>query len=698
MNKIPGKYRTILMCAALAIAIFAAFWQVLGYGFTNFDDDIYVTENPHVQGGLSRQSVVWAFRTPYASFWHPLTMLSHMLDCELFGLNPHGHHLTNVLLHIANTLLLFIVLKEMTVGSTRSPQAAIWKSAFVAAAFALHPLHVESVAWVAERKDVLSTLFWMLTMLAYLRYAGHPSAGRYLLTLGLFALGLMAKPMLVTLPFVLLLLDYWPLGRLQFNRLAREQEKNSADIGHKWSRLILEKVPFFVLSAVFSVITIFTQKPKQAVVSAWPAGIRVGNAMVSYLVYIRKTIWPSGLAAFYPYPGDKLSLWEAVVAIAVLLGISVFVIRLIPRYKYLLVGWLLFVGTLVPVIGLVRVGSFAMADRFTYIPLTGLFIIIAWGSDELLASRRRGKIALGISATAVLSALLICTSFQVRYWRNNTTLFEHAIKVTTNNFLAYNNLGVAYGELGRYAEETEAYKQAVKIKPDYADAHYNLAVVYGTLGRYTEAIEAYKQTIKIKPDYADAYYNLGNAYRELGLRTEAIEAFQQAIRTKPDYAEAQNNLGNAYYSLGRWQEAVEAYRQTIALKPDYAEAHYNLGVAYGKLGRWTEAIETYKQAIKIKPDFAEAHYNLGNAYYSLDRWQDAIEAYRQAIKIKPDYADAHFNLGNAYFQIGDKASALEEYKILKSLDAEKADELFSLISPQTATSEAEFDKEQRTDK
>jgi Flp pilus assembly protein TadD len=617
MSKIPGKYRTALICGALAIVTFAAFWQVLGYGFTNFDDDIYVTENPHVQGGLSQQSVVWAFRTPYASFWHPLTMLSHMLDCELFGLNPHGHHLTNVLLHIANTLLLFIVLNRMTGG--------FWKSAFVAAAFALHPLHVESVAWVAERKDVLSTLFWMLTMLAYLYYVRRPNIIRYSLTLLAFALGLMAKPMLVTLPFVLLLLDYWPLERLQLGRDVKVQKKGATDIRYKWSgppgriKLILEKIPFLVLSAVFSVITIFTQKSEEALVLDSPLIIRVGNVMVSYLVYIRKTIWPSGLAAFYPYPGSTLPLWEAVVAFVVLVSISVFVIRLIPRYKYLLVGWLLFVGTLVPVIGLVRVGLFAMADRFTYIPLTGLFIIIAWGADDFLAGRRLGlrraqsgrKIVLGISATGVLSALLICTSFQVRYWRNNTTLFEHAIKVTTNNFLAYNNLGATYGKLGRYAEEIEAYKQAVKIKPDYAKAYYNLAAVYGNLGLRTEAIEACKQAIRINPDDAEAHYNLGVTYSKLGLRTEAIEAYKQAIR----------------------------------IKPDFAEAHYNLAVVYGDLGWYTEAIEAYKQTIKIKPDFAKAHYNIGLTY-----------------------------LVN-----GDSGSALEEYKILKTLDVEKANELFNLI-------------------
>jgi tetratricopeptide (TPR) repeat protein len=696
MNKIPGKYRTALICGALAIVTFAAFWQVLFYGFTNLDDDLYVTENPDVQGGLSRQSIVWAFRAPHQAFWHPLTMLSHMLDCELFGLNPHGHHLTNILLHIANTLLLFIVLNRMTGG--------FWKSAFVAAAFALHPLHVESVAWVAERKDVLSTLFWMLTMLAYLYYVRRPNIIRYSLTLLAFALGLMAKPMLVTLPFVLLLLDYWPLERLQFGRDVKVQKKGATDIRYKWSgppgriKLILEKVPFLALSAVFSVITIFTQKSEEALALNLSLTIRISNAMVSYLAYIRKMVWPSGLAAFYPHPGSNLPLWQAGAAFAVLAGISVLAIYLAQRRKYLFTGWFWYIGTLAPVIGLVQIGSYAMADRFTYIPLTGLFIIIAWGADGLLAGRPKGKIVLSISAAAALSALLICTSFQVRYWRNNTTLFEHAIKVTTNNFLAYNNVGFAYGELGRWTEAMEAFRQAIKIRPDYTEAYNNLGVAYNKFGRYAEEIEAYKQAVKIKPDYAKAHYNLGVAYSKLGRLTEAMEAFQQAINLKPDYVEAHYNLGVAYGELGRWTEAIEAHKQAIRIRPDNADAHSNLGNAYDKLGRLTEALEAFRQAVRVKPDDADAHCNLGNAYSKLGRWKEATEAYKQAVKIKPDYAKSHYNLGVAYLQTGDKASALEEYKILKSLDAEKANKLFNLIGPQTATSEAKLDKEQRTDK
>ena len=690
MKDTTGKYRLLGIYLLLAGITFVVYEPVMHHQFVNFDDDSYVTENQYVKAGLTCQSIFWAFTAPRVAFWHPLTMLSHMLDCELFDLKPAGHHLTNLLLHIANALLLFYVLKDMT--------GAVWKSWLVAALFALHPLHVESVAWVAERKDVLSTLFWMLTMIGYVRYVRRPTAVRYSATLLLFLLGLMAKPMLITLPFVLLLLDYWPLNRLQ----------NKKDI----YRLALEKTPFFVLSAIFSVVAFWAQHGEKELMLRWPVRIRIANAFISYAVYIEKMFWPAGLAAFYPHPGDKLTMWGAAIALIFLAGVSILVIYL-SRRKYLLVGWLWYLGTLVPVIGFVQVGVFAMADRFTYISLTGLFIIIVWGADELLTGWRWRKITLGVSAPAVLLALSICTGFQLRYWQNSITLFEHLLKVTSNNYLAYSNLGVAYsqlgryqqalenceqairikpdvakihrnlgavyGNLGRYQEEIEACRKAIKISPDYVDAYVDLGAAHSSLGRYQEAIDDYKQAIKIKPDVVEAYYNLGIVYDKLGRYQEAIEAFEQAIRIKPDYVKAYDSIGVAYIELGRYSEAVETLKQTVKIKPDYAEAHCNLGVAYSQLGRWQDAVDACKQAIKIKPGYAEAHCNLGFAYSRLSRWQDAIDACKQAIKIKPDYAKAHYNLGMAYIAKGDNASALEEYKILKALNAGMAEKLFRLI-------------------
>ncbi len=631
MKPIPqqgGKSLVLSIYFALAVSTLLVFWQVRNFDFVNYDDSIYVSGNPHVLKGLTADGVIWAFTTGHAAFWHPLTWLSYMLDWQMFGLNAGGHHLVNLIFHLANTLLLFFVLKKMT--------NAIWQSAFVTALFALHPLHVESVAWIAERKDVLSTFFWMLTMWAYLQYTRKQGIFRYLMTLLIFALGLMAKPMLVTLPFVFLLLDYWPLNRIKH---------------FDWQviyRLVLEKIPFIVLSIASSVIAFLTQQSSSSISSfdALPLKFRIGNALISYMKYIEKLFYPNRLAAFYPHPVENVSVLYAVISAVVLLTVTILVIRFAKNHRYLVTGWFWYLGTLIPVIGIVQVGSFAMADRYTYITLTGLFIIIAWGLPDLLEKWPHRKIVLGLSMVIVLTTLAICAHQQVSCWNNSVTLFSHAIEVTQNNYMA----------------------------------HYNLGMAYSRLGRSTEAIESYKQAIIFKPDYAEAYYTLGLADSDLGRHQEAIEAFRQVVRIKPDYAEARNALGMAYGKLDRYQKAIEAFRQVVRIKPDDAEAHYNLGVVYDRIDRSAEAIEAYNQAIRIKPDYAKAYLGLGVVYSKLGRGTEAIDAYRQAIKIKPDLAEAHFNLGAVYLAIGDKNSALAEYNILKSSNSELANRLFKDIN------------------
>jgi tetratricopeptide (TPR) repeat protein len=641
---------------ALAVSALLVFWQVRNFDFVNCDDTIYVYENPHVLNGLTAANVIWAFTTGFAEFWHPLTWLSLMLDCQLFGANAGGIHLVNLLFHIANTLLLFMVLKKMT--------GALWQSAFVAALFALHPLHVESVAWIAERKDVLSTFFWILAMWAYLRYVKQPNIIRYLLTLLIFALGLMAKPMLVTLPFVFLLLDYWPLER----KISR--------------RLLAEKIPFIVLSIASSVIAFLTQQSSRLVTSfaQFPLKFRISNAFISYMKYIEKLFRPSRLAVFYPHPYETVSVSYVVISVILLLAVTIFIIRFAKLHRYLVTGWFWYLGTLIPVIGIVQVGSQAYADRYTYVPYIGLFLMLAWGLPQILSKLIYRKIVLGLSMIIVLATLGICAHRQANYWKNSFTLFSHTIEVTQNNWLAYSNLGNAYARLGRGTEAIDAYKQTIKINPDLATVHYNLGNVYSKLARYPEAINAYKQAIKIKPDLVEAHYNLGNACYALGRYPEAINAFEQAVRIKPDYADAYYNLGLAYAALGRYAEAIEAYNQVIKIKPDLAELYTNLGVAYGKLGRLAEAIDTFKQAIRIKPDLADAHYNLGLAYGKLGRSTEAIEAYKNAVRIKPNYAEAHKNLGVAYLAIGDKNSAMAEYNILKSLNPQSANDLLKEIN------------------
>ena len=455
----------LILGIAITLLTLALYWRVQGHGFLHYDDYQYVVDNPHVRHGLTRQGVLWALTSGYASNWHPLTWLSHMLDCELYGLNPQGHHLNNLLLHIANALLLFRLLLRMT--------GALWRSAFVAALFALHPLHVESVAWVAERKDVLSTLFWMLTLGAYLRYRERPTGTRYLATLFLFALGLAAKPMLVTLPFVLLLLDCWPLGRMPSPRSLLP--------------LVREKAPFFVLAALSSVITFWVQSHWGAVVLSIPLKERLANALVSYVGYGAKMLWPVNLACFYPHPLDGLPLWQAAGALLLLAGVTVAVVRAGRRLPYLAVGWLWYLGTLVPVIGLVQVGAQAMADRYTYVPLIGLFVMLSWGAGSLAAKGPLPKIATAALSAALLAALLPLTWSQISHWKDSETLFAHALEVTDRNLLAHNNLGNALARQGRLEEAEFHLVEALRLRPDYAAAQNNLGILRLRQGRFEEA-------------------------------------------------------------------------------------------------------------------------------------------------------------------------------------------------------------------
>ncbi len=587
MNKKSNKYWTVCIYLALTLATFIAFEQVGRNEFVDFDDDRYVTDNPHVKAGLTGKSITWAFTARHAGNWHPLTWLSHMLDCQLFGIEPGWHHLTNLLLHIANTLLLFAVLKRMT--------NALWRSAFVAAAFALHPLHVESVAWVAERKDMLSTVFWMLTIWAYIRYAKHPNPARYLLTVMFFALGLMAKPMLVTLPFVLLLLDYWPLSRLQLGKSAKNvsrRKQKSVDTRSQWrlSRsLVWEKVPFFVLSAISSTITFIVQQlgGTIAAIDAISLDVRIANASVSYLKYIGKTFWPSRLAILYPHPVDMALVWPAVAALLILV-ISIWVIRLAPKHRYIPVGWLWYLGTLVPVIGLVQVGAQAMADRYTYLPSIGIFIMVAWGAAELLAKWRYRKMALGISAALLLVALLICTRAQVRYWQNSLALYEHTLAVTENNSIIHHNYGNVLCEKGRLNEAIVHFDKALRVTPD-ADTHCSFGYALALQGKLDEAIVHFTKALRIKPDFADAHYNLGYALFLQGKLKEAAREYQQTLQILPDDLDAHNDLGVILTRQGKLDEAIMHFKEALRIKPDFADAQKNLAIALAQKSKLDKA-------------------------------------------------------------------------------------------------------------
>jgi tetratricopeptide (TPR) repeat protein len=636
-----------LLAGLLVLVTLAAYWPATSHDFVNYDDDPYVTSNVHVQNGLTLETIKWAFYNPVAANWHPLAVLSHMLDCQLFGLNPWGHHLTSVLLHALNAMLVFALLQQMT--GTR------WQGLLVAALFAVHPLRVESVAWVAERKDVLSGCFGLLALVFYARYAKvqrqkaeagrqkpegrgpwslsyFPSSIFYLLSLCFFALGLMSKPMLVTWPFVRLLLDYWPLERGKPGR---------------WWRLVREKIPFFALAAVASVVTFVVQKQGGAVVAVekLPLGARSGNALISYCRYLGKVFWPTDLAVFYPLHGEW-PLEKVLLASGLILGISGLLVVQRRQFPFLLMGWLWFVGTLVPVIGLLQVGDQAMADRYTYIPSLGVLILVIWGVYELTRRWPYGVIALWGAGSAAVVLCLALTRHQLGHWKNSEALFWHALLVTENNGIARKAFGDALDKRGQTDEAIRNYREALRLRPSYADAHNNLGIALCKKGQIDEAISHYQEAIRLKPNYV-AHNNLGGALARKGRMDEAISHYQEAIRLKPDYAEAQYNLGNTLGSKGQIDEAITYLQEAIRLKPDYAEAQYNLGNALGSKGRIDEAIALLQEALRLKPDYAEAHNDLGTALGIKGRTDEAIVHFREALRLTPDYTAARKNLDTA---------------------------------------------------
>jgi len=561
--KIQWSSKKFIICLFLAIIVLAVYYQTGDYQFISVDDDKYVTENPHVRRGLTLEGACWAFTGMDAANWHPLSWLSHMADVSLFGMDAGWHHRMSVLIHGCNVLLLFFALSGMT-GST-------WRSGFVAALFAVHPLHVESVAWVAERKDVLSTLFWMLTMISYWRYTVRGGVARYLLALVLFALGLMTKPMLVTLPFVLLLMDYWPLCRLE-----------AAKTGNSWisaKSLLWEKTPFFLMSLASSVITYTAQHGGGAVSSLdhYTLWVRAGNAAISYVSYLLKMLWPASLAIFYPHPvtiGRGVPAWQVAGAVVLLVGISFLVWRARHQRPYVAVGWLWYLGTLVPVIGLVQVGEQAMADRYTYIPLIGPFLILSWGIPEFIKGRGLHRMVAGVLGVSVTLALTGAAWIQTGYWRNDFTLFSHALRVTEDNWVAWNGLGVAYRDLGQVPQAIEAFQEALRLRPDFAVAWNNLGVASGIAGQIPQAINALQKALLLKPDIVEAWNNLGTAYARTGKFPQAIEAYKEAIRLNPDLVEAWYNLGVSYFMAGRQEQISEVYQPLSRLDPNAAERLY----------------------------------------------------------------------------------------------------------------------------
>ena len=671
----------------LALVTTAIYWPATRCDFVNLDDPVHVTAVAQVQKGLSLEGIRWAFLNPVATNWHPLTVLSHMLDCQIFGLQPWGHHLANVLLHALNAGLVFLLLQQLT--------KATWRSLWVAAFFAVHPLRVESVTWVTERKDVLSGFFGLLALMAYARYAQErmqnaecrmqkPEAGSpwsvvssrwsvvhlpssifYLLSLSLFALGLLSKPMLVTWPFVMLLLDYWPLGRLRNAECTGEG--HAPRFTFHVSRftphtpLLLEKLPFFALAALASVVTFIVQRRGGALAAGenLSLGVRLGNALISYCRYLGKLFWPADLAVVYPHPG-LWPLWQVLVAAGLILGISMLVWVARRRHPYLLGGWLWYCGTLVPVSQVIQTGAHAMADRWTYIPSIGVLILAVWGACELTRRWRYQSLGLSVASAAAIVLCIALTRHQIGYWRDSEALLRHALAVTANNYLAHGNLGAALEEKGRMDEAIGHYQEALRLKPGFVEAHNNLGAALSKKGQIDAAIRQYQEALRLKPDYVDALNNLGVALDKKGQTEAAIRQFREALRLKPGHALAFSNLGAALSKQGQLDEAIRQYQEAISLDPGYAQVHCDLGVALSRKGQFDEAIRQYREALRLKPDLADAHNNLGAAFDKKGQTDEAIRQFREAIRLEPDHADAYNNLGIALQKQGQTDEAIRQ--------------------------------------
>lgn len=681
---IPRENRSsiLIVCAALVLGVWLGFGGARQNGFINFDDDLYIYQNPVVVRGLTLDGLVWAFTSVSASNWHPLTWLSHMMDCELFGLDAGAHHVTSVLLHAVSAVLCFLALRRLT--------QTFWRSAVVATVFALHPLRVESVVWASERKDVLSGLFFMFTLYAWAGYvrirAREPLHGAdvdsaasarrcYLLALGAYALGLMAKPMLVTLPCVLLLLDDWPFGRFVRSRA-------------RAVHLLAEKAPFFVLTAAACIVTIVAQQPALTPV---PLTVRFANAVCAYVFYLGKSFWPTSLSVYYPHLGERLSIATVMVGSAALAAISVIAIANRKTRPWLLFGWLWYLGMLVPVIGLVQVGSQAQADRYTYLPQIGLVVALVWSAAECFIRWRVPRLAVAGAVTGVLIALLVGARAQTAVWRDNESLWSHALACTTNNVIAHDNLGSALLAEGRVAEAEKHFEAALSISPDHANARNNLGNVLLRRNEIDRAIGEFQRALAINPRHVEAQHNLGIALIRAGRSDEAVAAFEATLRLNPDYAFAHNSLGQALLDRGQAEQAIGHFERALALSPTYSEAHYNAGNACLALGRTMDAVRHYWQALALNPNYADARNNLGYVFLQLGNRVDAITCFERALQLDPTHTNAQFNLGTALLQEDRLAEAAEHFRAVLRLQpaaAPAANNLAFVLSRQGRLKEA----------
>jgi protein O-mannosyl-transferase len=643
-----------LLAFLLVTAIVLSFAEVRGFAFVNYDDNEYVYDNPPVRAGLTAHGLTWAFTAVHSANWHPLTWLSHMLDSELFGLDAGWHHLSNVALHAAATVVLFGALRALTGSPLRS--------AFVAALFAVHPLHVESVAWVSERKDVLSALFWAGAMWAWARYARRPAPGPYLLVVLLFVLGLLAKPMVVTLPFALLLLDVWPLGRTPLAKPAGEPVPVAT-----FGALVREKVPLFAISAIASVVTFLAQRAGGAVttLAALPIPIRFENAIVAYAAYLGKTIWPTGLAAFYPY---RMPLPTAEIAIAavVLVAITLFALRIFRTRPYVLVGWLWYLGTLVPVIGIVRVGDQAMADRFTYLPHLGVFLVLAWGVPDLLSRRPAARRLLVPLAVATVLACVVVTRAQVSHWRDSVTLLEHALAVTERNHLAEMNLSAALLERGEAEAALDHARRAVDLDPADSRVHVNYGVALARMGDPDRARASYERAIGIDPENRMAHLNLALLLSEEERWDESMREYREVLLRDPAHAKAHAGLAWILARVGRRDEAIASYERAIAADSGLLSAYNGLALELEAAGRRDAALDAWKSALAIDPNEFRLRVNLAASLAGMGRLDEAEREYAELLRRKPELVEERIAFADVLLRNGRRDRALAELGTARS--------------------------------
>jgi tetratricopeptide (TPR) repeat protein len=596
---------TIAICACLALLTWIVFGQTLRHDFINYDDPRYVYENTKITSGLNFSGIAWAFTHIHGMNWHPLTTISHMLDCQLHGLKAGWHHFTNVLLHTFAAILLFLALQQMT--------GALGRSAFVAAVFAIHPLRAESVAWIAERKDVLSGVFFMLTLLAYVRYVRAPSVGRYLVVTAVFAFGLMSKPMLVTLPFVLLLLDYWPLGRFSRLRSATAPQGGPGSnvsgqrsvVCGRFLKLVLEKIPLIALSAISSVVTFFAQHTALGWTEQLPVLPRINNAIVSYVTYIWQMFWPAKLVVFYPHPEHRLPAWQIIVALAILMAITALAVVLRKKQPYLITGWLWYLGMLVPVIGIVQVGWQARADRYTYLPQIGLYIMITWAAADLTAAWRRQREILSTATAGIIGLLSWHAWIQTSYWRDSETLFKYTLAVSPNNDVAENNLGIVFLGKGQLGEAISLLQAAVDLRPDNSPAHENLAKALLQKGQVSDALVHYRKLLELQPDNIEVHNIVGTVLVQRGQIRDGVEEWQKVLAIRPENGNAMNNLAWVFATspdetLRDGTQAVQLAKQALRISGGRIPLIFRtLAAAYAETGDFSQAIQTAERGIAL---------------------------------------------------------------------------------------------------